>query len=610
MANFDLLKGMIEESAKQEQQDLLDLQQLSFAMGQNAATAANLNEQGTFNANLGAGSRTETALSARVRMQEELLAQQRKAEFADNIDYGALSFEIAAKTQETVRQNIQLAEKIRVDSSVGLFDDPLMALANAFTLPWDQQKLEAGNQKLKVLQDASDKLNSQTTHFAKTTDELKQSLTQASIDDVSRGLATEMKARSLIEHNKALEYNAKQIEWGSKANHTQLTAQREIYKLQNEEESRKALAEQRQFIREQREQASERAEEILKDRRASEADKAAAKAYKLADIEIVKDELRKQPGMILEDGSLKISDAEIQRGLEAKIPMLVELRDRGFVSKFQGRASFGETPLERDAYMRATGVMIQNDGQELLAKANSEALKVASGEKDKNAKGTVAQTYINTKFDAWQRNVGNGSKENPLALRTYEELALTDAVRTNPAYALIKDLAEGERTKNTQIDMQLIFDKLIPAVGNKTIDIRKATELITDIANVNAHYNAVQHKVFDFTGRDQTTAIVKVKMRPIAGEAMAEVGTGMTVAGLATGNLPFAAVGAGIGATGALMQYSKKDVNIMDGVAVRAALVEGVAAQMKYSLNTSGKYPEGHRGFYPPKILDNQVGAR
>ena len=562
MSNYNQILGAVQERAAQEKQAALDLQSLYFAMGQNESAAAIAESQGTTTFN----GKTETVESAKVRLQAELEAQNKKRELAAHINYSDLSFALGAESEKLGAARSQLAADIQEAASVSIFENPLQALRNAFEIPWDQQNLNAMTQQQKVIDERLTRAHVQLTQFSDTTDKLKESITQGAIDSITQGLANDQKAKELRAHNKALMTNAQGITAVSQMNHQQLMTLEAGYDIVVSEENRKYQREYRQAMldaREEQRKAKETAEQTI-----------------LEDVRFAKEAMA-ESGMLNKDGSHRFTDAEIRRGLERKDPFFSNFRDRGVIIRAQGRAAHGESPIERVASWQITGFSGQGDAQDELMRLNNAALKATEGIKDKTQRAESAQEIIETKLKEFQNNVSSGDKTNPLHLPAYEYIGMTNALTSNPAYALVKDIVEDKTLGKQATDVNVIYGKLLSGIAAKQITETQATRFLVDLGIAGRSYVAETAKVFQLTGWDQSKVGVYVKPGSALGETMIAAAPVITAGGVLTGAGTPIAVGAGAASAyvGNMLNKQRIPVNLLDESEVRLAIAKGIASK-------------------------------
>lgn len=496
MADVNALSAMLTAQSEATAQKAIDLQQLFFAMGQNASEAAAAEEM----APVAFNGRSETVASAKVRLQADLEAQQAKNRAADAVDFNALSISLLDETKALVSQQRELGAKIAREASVSFFDDPATALANAFTIPWDQQALSATTQRLALVNAASESVNAQLTRFSDTTDRLKQSLTQGSIDSLTAGIAAEQRTKALRAHNIALSIDAQGIEATARMSHQALAERQAAYTVV-------AQAEQQQYMRDQRQAMLEEREEARKNKDRN-------KALILEEIEFVKDVMR-EDGILDSSGALRFNDEVIQSGLERKEPFFTVLRDRGYVKRYQGRAAHGESPVDRISAWQVTGYSGQNDVQDTLMALNVAAQNATADEKDRILRGQAAQQKLVAQLDRYSEDVGSGDSRNPLHLPSYGYMATASVLVRNPAYRLVQDLATDEKFSQQATNPTTVYQRLLSGIAARKIGSEDAVAFLTDMGRVARDYNASVGRVYQLTGWDQKKVGVNVRLNRV-----------------------------------------------------------------------------------------------
>ena len=100
-----------------------------------------------------------------IDLKDTLIYTQGKPSFIDSKLFISVSHSenlmvmLGQDIRQQTMQSRELSAKIAQDSAVSLFDDPLTAIANAFTLPWDQQALEGVNTQIAATQKAMTNLH-------------------------------------------------------------------------------------------------------------------------------------------------------------------------------------------------------------------------------------------------------------------------------------------------------------------------------------------------------------------------------------------------------------------------------------------------------------------
>lgn len=553
--NAHQIAGQLQAEAEKSMQQKEAVQQLYYMMGQNAASAANQTEDATMQIR----GREETSESAAVRLQSELESQQKIQHAKSTLDFDVLAIDLMQENRQLIQQRRQVSADLAEKKSVSLFENPFEALANAFTIPWDEQELQGIDTQLKGNLEAQNSINSNIQTYAETTNKTAEALTDASVLSLTKGIAANQQIRLAEAHNKALLTDAQGIEATMRATSNALGLRTQAYNIL-------ATEEQRNWMREQRTAELARMEE-------ARADKTKRKELLLQDVEMVKEEIIRTTGK-----PSNLRDDEILSMLERDNPIVKTMRDRTAVRRIQGDVTFGEGPEERLNYINATGALPKTSGQEALYEANRMALgsPAVTEQKSKEGKAAAAQAAVKQQFIKWEENVGSGDKKNPLSLPAYSAFKTAQSITTNPAYSVVKDLVEGESTTAVPLDPQIVFDRLVTGLGKGLVRPADAERMMVDIAAVSRDVNMSVHKIYDYTGLHQTVAGVSLKvMRPM-------------------GNLGYDIVAT---------KYGNQKINMLDPVQVRLALSKGVAFSLGGKLNLSGERAEGSEDFYPPLTM-------
>lgn len=555
-ANAQLIAGALEKQADEMESNAAAIQQLFYMQGQNAASAANLTPDTT----MAFRGREETADSAAVRLQSELESQQKVQTLKNTLNFDDLSISLADETRNLIAEGRQTAADIAEKKSVSLFDDPLQALANAFTLPWDEQKLEGINDRFKQVKASQAEINQQVQTYSETTNKTAEALTAASVQSLTAGIAANQQVKLLEATNKALALDAQGI---------QATAQMSASALQMRGQAYNILAteEQRAWMREQREAELER-------RETERQDKEKRKNLIAEDIAFVKD------SMVKDTGKVTMTDDQILNLLTRNHPTIVEMRDRGVIASMQGKAAYGESPDQVVAYIRNTGAAPQTEGQMRLLELNEQALLLTKDEKDKVVRADKAKDVVRAQVEKWENDVGAGNKNNPLTLPVYGHFKNQQAIVNNPAYQYIKDLTEGEATSAVPLDGQVVYDRLVSALSQKKISPKDAELMLSSIGEISRADNASVNKVYEYTGLTQTKAVVMVKPGSALGDLAITAGPMMAaVGGWVPGpqSIPAVIAGATMTGAGVMMNRAREPMDLLNQSSIRRALALGVS---------------------------------
>lgn len=528
------------------------IQQIYEANSANVAAQAELQAQSGSTVT----GKFETPTSAAVRLEADLDAQRKRSRIAQDMDYSALSFEIAKQTATTSREAIALADQIAKDKSVSLFEDPLQAIANAFTLPWDEQKLEGTTEKLKLLNDTKAQLDTRMQQAAVTTEAYKESLSAAGQASVLTALEADIKRKRIDLINNANLLQAQGMEAAIKA--TGQAAEMRFKAYQAE-----ATAEQRQYMREQAAAVREERLRNLKD----------------------KEDVRKSAVQYVNaarqrDGLPALDENSIVYGLQSKGPGGEQFQkwfDRGLMIQSGMIPSDGETVQERLEYWKSTGVRPMNEKQGIImstvAAADSTA---AQTNKDKASRAAEAEKIFNTKFKSWTANIVPGDSSNPFQPPSYEALKGMPEITGHKAWPIVATIV-NDQTKNLPVNQQQVFDTLTAAVIAGDIKPADAADFISK----------TYKKLVDTTNQD--TQVYK-----LTGKHLKEWN-----ATIKSAHFP--------GVAGTIMNRTNS-VNLTDPTKVQKEISRAVVTRLGLRLNVGGAYPPDSTEFYPPILQSGVVG--
>lgn len=542
-----------------------ELQAYAFAQGQNLAQKAALEAQ----SGAMVGGNLETPESYLVRQQGELEAQKERQKYQGAMDYTALSYDIAKEVATTTRQQFEIANKIQKDKSVSLFSDPALAIANAFTLPWDQQNLEGTTAKLDELNKAKATLDTTLQQHARSTELVKTSLTDASILSTTKALSNIQKIKEIDATNEALRTDAQGIRDVMHAKAQATDAQMKILQVQDHEESM-AL---------RREQFAE------------------LKASREARLEALKENTDKKKSAIqyvnaarARDGLPALDDLTVLNGLSQPKgskagEQFGNWYDRGIAMTSGVPISDGETAQERLSYWSSTGIRPKNTRQETLVQLTAEAVKKANSEnKDKGAAAVAADKIVEDKIKQWKANIVPGDTSNPFQPPSYDAISSMEGLKDLKAYPVIASLVT-DANKNLPIDQQQVFDTLTAAVLKRDITGNDAAIAMSQLYKKTTLLVNMQADTIKYTGRAFK-------------EWNATINTGNIVLG-------------GTEATAArFLPLGKTTFDLTDEVKVQHQIQKAIVNKLGTSINWAGEYPDipGGGGFYPP-ILKSGVVA-
>ena len=146
---------------------------------------------------------TKTASEILAEKTAALEKEQKIAEVRTATDWDNLQIILGQDLAQLAHQQRNLSAKVVEDSAVSLFDDPLTAIVNAFTLPWDQQALDGVEQKIDSTNKAMQSVNNHVQQSAQTADIVTRKMTAGIVADTAAALESHAKISALQAKMKA-----------------------------------------------------------------------------------------------------------------------------------------------------------------------------------------------------------------------------------------------------------------------------------------------------------------------------------------------------------------------------------------------------------------------
>jgi hypothetical protein len=510
------------------------------------------------------GNTGKTALQIQTELQARLQTQQQMGRIAQATNFDELAITLGQDLAAMASEQRALTNKIKEDSAVSLFDDPLTALGNAFTLPWDQQALEGITQKIDVTTKAMNAVNNHVQQSAVTAKTIEQSVTQAGIDSVSAAVATEAERQAVSARIEALKTNAHGVQQVMQMRGHELDAYLKQKQLEDSDEART-------FRREQHSQQKKVFDLQMK----KYEDEQQAETRQMALIN----------NALVADGRNPIDAVRFKQMRATSQKLLDSLMDKGLQLEMNKKMTHGETIPERLAYQNATAYAPKTPQQEAVIDMQKEAYKQTvekSVTKDKGVLASEAEKLFVASFKAGQKNIKEGS---PFAAPAYSVLSQS-AIGQDPLW--VKYIAPSITEANAQssVDPQRVVAAMTTALMNREVTINQASEFISRIYKQSV---AINNEVSQFE-------------KVTGGLAQKEYGAAIPLTGT-------------VGIEAALIGGRSK-INLIDPVQVTNHLAKQIQINLRLRPNTSGEYPAGAGyqqggGMYPPKLQSGVVtGAK
>lgn len=450
----------------------------------------------------------ESELSFQQKNLAKLEAQNTVQKIAAAGNWEQLQVMLSADIAGLATKQLQLQDKIAKDSSVSLFEDPLGAIMNGFTLPWDKQALNEVSSQIDIRNKLQQNANIQLQSAAQTANLVSTAVTTASIASQSEGLANEFLAKAAKARLQGLAIGADRIKAISEMDATQLANNTQIYNIRDREQQQ---AEERAWRAEQR--AQYRA--------------ATAKANKdEAMLNVLADNVN---AALREEGRtpIDIEEAKLMMKMGGKRgETMFELAERGFLLKTGGADKYvhGDNILDGSNFRNKIQYVPGSPAEKQVTLTVQAALEKAYAEGAKTPEAVLARaapTYRAT-FDKWQDNVAVGDpKLNPLQPVNYTTLERNALAKPNSAEAVawrkvIAPTLVTPEARAAAVDPQVFFDKLAAAAAAKEIKVSQAEALLGTYANSSISYNNETLKLRKLTGIPQTRFGVSLEIPSMA----------------------------------------------------------------------------------------------
>jgi hypothetical protein len=440
-----------------------------------------------------------------------MAAEEKNAAALQSLDYDALLADMAAESANLKRQAFQQAQKIREDQSVSLFTDPLQALINQFTLPWDRQALQGTIQSAKIADETINALNKQATETARTHDMTKQTLSIDAIASAVTASQAEINVKAEEYRVKSLAANANNVAHAMAANKEQL----ELWHKTTQE---KRLEEDQEMRRKEHGRRMELLGLEHKDR---------AQKEKIWETQLSLVEMAvKDAGGVFNREHWEIRQND---------PLFKEMMEIGLrlaQIKPGDKPTDGFDPIERQKkdklFNRLPATQQEKRLKELEYDAIQEAIKLNNGKAPDPRK---AEQIFQEKALALQKDIREGDDTNPFRGVTYGVIADQEFVKNHPLWNKYIAPTVGDRATQT-ISPEHIIGQLRQAMVNDGVSPTEAAEFgqLLFAASGVLNTNALQYEK-RFNGLVQKHYIYKPDSHPLMGSMLRN----SEIVGLVTG---------------------------------------------------------------------------
>ena len=432
------------------------------------------------------GGTTKTGESLRVENLGRLEAQSRAQKAYQAANAEELSIVLGQDLAQLAMQSRQLTAKIQKDAAVSIFDDPLTAIANAFTLPWDEQALEGVTQKIDVTKKAMNAVDNHVQNAAQTAEAVRTKVTDASIASEATALANYFTEKAAAAELVAIETNAKATERVLNLNAKGADVLMKVTQLQDADEAR---AQRREQHTAHMKQVNAQLEKI--------ADEKLADEYKFKRINAVlalegKNQLEPTRYKLMKGTSAKYLDTLLQKGIELEV---------------SGRDNFshGPTISDRFDYQDVIGWKPNPDlpaqekvmSMQYVARSNA----AESAGKDKANIDRVAEQQFAQAWKNEQNNIMEGSAFRAPATIVFAQNS--DIVRNPIWQKYIKPTLTVESAKKP-LSENLVIEAASTAVAQNVVTSAQAAAFIAQVFQQAVHVNNTVNEFEKIAGRKQT----------------------------------------------------------------------------------------------------------
>lgn len=425
----------------------------------------------------------KTALQLTTEAQGQLQAQQLTQRVAAATDFERAAVEFGQQLTELSRKRQQLDAKIAQDSSVSLWEDPLTALANAFTLPWDEQERDAVNQQITHTADSLGKIHSHVQQSAKTADDIATKVTDASVASIAT--ATE---RLAMQQAAEARMKAAQSQGDM------------IAKVMNMDEQRVRLYIQQKQL--QHTEASERRQAAEHDLRMQELQLRQKEFQKKEDLD--KFQLQMANLALAAEGQNPLDDVRLNnlKGLNATRAQA--LIDQGMAIAASGdrNVSYGQTVdsrLKRMAELRWQAKTPQQ--QTVVDWMTAAERKAAEAGTNKSLMTVNKELELKKRIEEEERNIREGS---PFEAPAYTVLAKSAAIKNNPIWQeYVLPLLDPTSVRNAT-KPEIIISAAEKALADRKVTATQAANFVSTVFSQSVAINNTVHQFKKVLNREQT----------------------------------------------------------------------------------------------------------
>ena len=611
--------GIADEKAKKT---AIELQNAAAAQGRNTAAQADAARAGTIDREF------NTPDSILFQDNEQLKAdsfkQQALAEAVGSTDGSVNVMNILIQDiRNTGMKMRDVTAKLAADKSVSLFEDPLTAIANAFTIPWTEQELEGLATSQSAARKTLNELTASVTNVAAAAEAGKAKVSVATIADRQRAIARDQERQALQIEAAGIKDGIVHLKEVQQADQQTLERVRLATAFYNDIRVQARADEHLRLAKESHALQVEEAVERARARGEKEVEK---QIQERADLEMfnLANLARKNDGLApygsVGELKSKLTTTAKQR---AEIEDFVERGRRLADPRTAGTYSFGPTATRAMQYLVENQPPITRQQQPFI-----DVLRDAAAEEKKfiDSKGTMgSQTFARDYVKTHYENYKPGDGSNPNAPVTYEALMADPVLSRNPIFqkVIVPKITDGNRKTSAEPDQVFAMLTAASIENPAAVNPAAASALIKYIYDKSTELNNKNTQIKKFLNYvpERLVTTIHVGVQPgfkAAADLVTATGAAMVASGV--GAVPGMAVSAlGLGAEVYSYGTQTRKVDLSDINQIQLAYTSKIRGQLGLTFNVSGQYapdstyvPNGKwDGGYPPFFQSGVVtGAK
>ena len=471
--------------------------------------------------------------------------------------------------RDTGLQMREVSDRLAADKSVSLFDDPLTAIMNAFTIPWTEQELKGLSEKQVNRKKTLDDLTSGVTNTAASAEAVKAKLNAAGIADRQRAIAANAAAEAKTFERAGIQANIGGVQAAMTATKNTLDLSITYNNWINGEETRAFQRLQREIIIEEKTARLKATKDVVL---------AESQMLKYANLALEKDGLPQFTSV----GQLKsrIVTAKEKERIDDLINRGMLLEDPN--SMTARSYSHGTSPRQIVEFQNRNKIAPNSPDQSTLMQTVRDALLAGDqAGKSTEDKDLQAGKILKKKLTDLE-TVKKDDNSNPFRAPTFGTMAMAPSVNTNPVFQKIIAPLITEGNKNQSAHPEIIGAMVAKAVSDRLVSPNQAASFLTYFYTQAALINNENTQVQKLTGYRQSAFKADVEAGIDTPGAL--TGLGITTGGIfATPFAPFiggAVIVGGIAKTGIDVLSTKKTYNFMDKTETQAYIIRKVFGNM------------------------------